>query len=215
MRGRRSGESNHHRCQRVTRMSAETAETAATAATAPQRQPVPTLIALANATIPRRPVGARTAITVNPFDSHSDAVALLEPLGLEQELGADEVDNLRALAAEARAITEVLVSNRRPPSIDTLNRLARQASATQTLRIGPDGALTADVRWHAATAVAELACRIVSELGRLDPTRLGHCAREPCDLLFYDAPRSRTQRWHNESPCGMRERKDRWRKATG
>jgi predicted RNA-binding Zn ribbon-like protein len=61
----------------------------------------------------------------------------------------------------------------------------------------------------------ELACRIVAELGRLEPARLRHCAREACDLLFYDTTRSRTQRWHSESPCGLRERQDRWRKATG
>jgi len=182
---------------------------------APQRQPVPALIALSNATRPRRPVGVRTAITVDPFGSHPDAVALLEPLGLKPRLDTDEVDDLRALAAETRAITEAFISNRRPPSIDTLNRFARQASATQTLRIDPDGTLTADIRWQAATAVAELASRIVAELGRLDPTRLRHCAREPCDLLFYDTTRSRTQRWHSESPCGLRERQDRWRKTTG
>jgi len=188
---------------------------AETATTTPQRRPVPTLIVLSNATRPRRPSNTRAAITVNPFDSHAVAVALLEPLALVQHLDAGEVDDLRALAAETRAITEALVSNRRPPSIATLNRLAGQASATRTVRIAPDGTLSADVRWHAATAVAELACRIVAELGRLDPARLRHCAREPCDLLFYDTTRSRTQRWHSESPCGQRERQDRWRKTTG
>lgn len=73
---------------------------------------------------------------MDSFGSHADAVALLEPLGLEQQLDADEVDDLRALAAEIRAITEALVSNRRAPSFDILNRLAGQVSATQTLRIG-------------------------------------------------------------------------------
>lgn len=188
---------------------------AETTATTPQRWPVPTLIVLANATRPRRPPNTRAAITVSPFDSHSVAVALLEPLALAQRLDEGEVDDLRALAAETQAITEALLSNKRPPSIATLNRLAGQASATRTVRIAPDGTLSADVRWHAATAVAELACRIVAELGRLDPSRLRHCAREPCDLLFYDTTRSRTQRWHSESPCGQRERQDRWRKTTG
>jgi hypothetical protein len=111
-----------------------------TTATAPHRQPVPTLIALSNATRPRRPPGARTAITFDPFGSYADAVALLEPLGLEQRLGTDELGDLRALAAETRAITEALLSNRRAPSIAALNRLARQATATQTLRTR--------ARWH-------------------------------------------------------------------
>jgi predicted RNA-binding Zn ribbon-like protein len=172
---------------------------------------VPTLIALSNATRPRRPAGVRTAFTVDPFGSQAAAVALLEPLGLAQPLDASELDDLKALADETRAITDALVGNRRPPAISTLNRLAEQAIATQTLHIGPDGALTADVTWRAASAVAELACRIVAELGRLEPARLRHCSREACDLLFYDTTRSRTQRWHSESPCGLRERQARWR----
>jgi CGNR zinc finger len=200
----------------MTRMPPDTTAgtTARTAArTTPQRQPVPALITLSNATRPRRPSGARRATTLDPFGSHSAAVSLLEPLGLSQPLRTGELGDLKALAAETRAITEALVSGRRPPSIRTLNRLARRASATQALHVGPDGTLTADVRWHAATAVAELASRIVSELGRLEPGRLRHCAREACDLIFYDTTRSRTQRWHSESPCGLRERQDRLRKA--
>jgi predicted RNA-binding Zn ribbon-like protein len=179
--------------------------------TIPEREPVPALIALANATRPRRPAGVRTATATDPFGSHAAAVALLEPLRLSRPPGPDELDDLRALAEQARAITEALVNGQPPPGAGTLNRLAGQASATRTLRIGSDGTLTEDVRWHAASAVAELACQIVAECGRLDPARLRHCAREACDLLFYDATRSRTQRWHSESPCGLRERQDRWR----
>jgi hypothetical protein len=181
--------------------------------TTPQRWQVPALIALSNATRPRRPAGARTATAADPFGSYTAAVALLEPLELSRPLSIDELDDLKVLADETRAITEALVNDRRPPRISTINRLAEQASATQTLHIGPDGTLTADVRWHAASAVAELACLIVAELGRLDPARLRYCSREACDLLFYDTTRSRTQRWHSESPCGLRERQDRWRKT--
>lgn len=184
-----------------------------TAKTTPERQPVPTLIALSNAARPLRPPGSRTATTADPFRSHTAAMALLEPLGLSQPPGPDELDDLRALAGETRAVAEALAAGRRPPGISTLNRLAQQASASQTLRIGPDGTMTADVRWRAPSAAAELACRIVAELGRLDPARLRHCAREACDLLFYDTTRSRTQRWHSESPCGLRERQVRWKAA--
>lgn len=182
--------------------------------TTPQRQPVPALISLSNAARPRRPAGVRTATTADPFGSYTAAVALLEPLGLSQPLGTEELDDLKALADETQAIAEALVSSRRPPGIGTVNRLAEQASATRTLHVGPDGTLTADVRWHAASAVAELAYRIVAELGRLDPARLRHCSREACDLLFYDTTRPGTQRWHSESPCGVRERQIRWRKST-
>ncbi|SDN46157.1 CGNR zinc finger domain-containing protein [Actinacidiphila guanduensis] len=181
----------------------------------PQRRPVPALIALSNATRARRPAGVRRQITVDHFVSCGAARALLEPLGLAHELAAGDLEPLRALADETRAITDALVAGRRPPAATALNRLAEQARATQTLQVAPDGSLTADIRWHADTALAELACRIVTELGRLDPARLRYCAREACDLLFYDTTRSRNQRWHSESPCGLRERQDRWRRMTG
>ena len=183
-----------------------------TSKAAPERQPVPTLVTLSNATRARRPAGARAAVVPDPFGSYTAALALVEPLGLAQPLGARELGDLKALASEARAVTDALISNKPLPSVSTLNRLGAQASANQVLHIGPDGTLTADIRWHAPSAVAELACRMVTELGRLDPARLRRCAREPCELVFYDTTRSRTQRWHSESPCGLRERQDRWRK---
>lgn len=176
----------------------------------PQRQPVPTVIALANATRPRRPPGARVATAVDPFASHAAALALVQPLGLSRALGRDELDDLRALASETRTIAEALMGGRRPPSVRTLNRLAARAGATEALQVQPDGTLTVVVHRQADTAVTELAQRLVEELGRLDPMRLRHCAREACDLLFYDTTRSRTQRWHSESPCGNRERQDRF-----
>lgn len=176
----------------------------------PQREPVPALITLANATRPRRPPGVREATAPDPFASHADAVALVGPLGLSRALGGDELDDLRALAQEVRAIADALIAGRRPPSVRTLNRLAARTGAIETLRVEPNGRLAVVVERHAETAVGELAHRLVEELGRLDPARLRHCAREACDLLFYDTTRSRTQRWHSESPCGNRERQDRF-----
>lgn len=184
-----------------------------TARTPPQRQPVPTLIALANATRPRRPPGARTATAADPFATYPAALALVEPLGLSRRLSGDELGDLKALVHETQAITEALASGGPLPPIRTVNRLAERARATQTLHVGEDGSLIADVRWSADSAVVELAHRIVAELARLDPTRLRHCAREACDMLFYDTTRSRTQRWHSESPCGTRERQERWRRG--
>ncbi|HYB26212.1 MAG TPA: CGNR zinc finger domain-containing protein [Solirubrobacteraceae bacterium] len=37
------------------------------------------------------------------------------------------------------------------------------------------------------------------------------CERPECRLLFYGTTRSATQRWHAESPCGVRERQWRYR----
>ncbi len=151
---------------------------------------------------------------MSPFGDCDAARTLLEPLGLSRRLEPGELDDLRALAHETQAITDSLLRNDRPGGVGTLNRLAAGARAEQTLRIEPDGGLVAELRWQAPSAVAELACRIVTELGYLDPARLRRCAREACDLLFYDTTRSRTQRWHSDTPCGLRERQERWRKAT-
>ncbi len=183
--------------------------------TAPQRQPIPVLLALANARQPRRPAGARESKVPNPFASYPAARALLEPLNLSQPLAEEELEDLAALADQTLAIAEALIGRRPLPELDVLNRFAGQAHATQELRASSDGTLRAELRWRASSAVSELANRIVTEVGRLDPARLRRCSRQECNLLFYDTTRSGTQRWHSESPCGLRERQARWRKAGG
>jgi hypothetical protein len=177
----------------------------------PQREPAPALVTLANAARPRRPAGVRAAYAADPFASHAAAVELLAPLGLSRPLGEDELDDLRRLADETRKITDALVGDGPLPGLEIVNRLAGQANATRSLRVTPDGSLATEVQWHVASAAAELASRIVAELGRIDPTRLRFCARDVCDLLFYDVTRSKTQRWHSDSPCGARERQERWK----
>lgn len=179
----------------------------------PQRWPVPALITLANAKRARRLAGARSATAADPFDNLDAACGLLEPLGLTNPLKPEDLADLKVLADQTRAITDSLASGERPGSVSNLNRLAAAARADQTLQVDADGNLFAELHWEASTAVAELACRIVTELGRLDPSRLRRCAREACDLLFYDVTRSSTQRWHSDTPCGLRERQERWRKA--
>lgn len=182
--------------------------------TTPQREPVPVLLTLANARQPRRPAGAGERRAIDPFASYPAARALLEPLGLSRPLAEDQLGDLAVLADHALAIAEALIGQRPLPDLGPINRLAEKASATQTLRLQPDGTLSAELRWHADSVVSELARSIVAELGRLDPARLRRCSRQACDLLFYDTTRPGTQRWHSESPCGLRERQARWRRAS-
>ena len=61
------------------------------------------------------------------------------------------------------------------------------------------------------SAVAALLVAVIRELGELEPSRLRRCARPECGLVYYDATRSATQRWHAERPCGLRERQRRHR----
>lgn len=76
-----------------------------------------------------------------------------------------------------------------------------------------DGRLRQTLAWDDRSVAAGLARRLAAELASLEPKRLRRCARTECDLVFYDATRSRTQVWHAEDPCGWRERQLR-RRAT-
>jgi predicted RNA-binding Zn ribbon-like protein len=86
-----------------------------------------------------------------------------------------------------------------------INALARGSTAHVELT-ATNGGLCRQLVWHDVSIAAGLARRLVEELAALEPTRLRRCARAECSLLFYDATRSRTRRWHAEDPCGWRER---------
>jgi predicted RNA-binding Zn ribbon-like protein len=167
-----------------------------------------TLLHLANLTVARRPAGSPT--------SRPDPLAT--PAGAAREFGlsaitAAQLQQLRELHRTVVALTEALLGGHSPTRpIARLNRLARSSAATARLR-EDDGRLVVDLRWSDATPAAQLARRVVMELAEIDPTRLRRCQRRECDLLFYDTTRSATRRWHAESPCGIRERQRRHRRA--
>jgi predicted RNA-binding Zn ribbon-like protein len=81
------------------------------------------------------------------------------------------------------------------------------------LDAGEDQTLRARLDWSEPSPAATLARKVALELGEIDVTRLKRCERPACNLVFYDATRSGTQRWHAESPCGNRERQRRHRAA--
>jgi hypothetical protein len=126
-------------------------------------------------------------------------------------------DDLPALARLAGAVSELAdgLTLRRPPAsraVGIVNELA--AGCTGTLRLVISGHAVQSARgWHDPDPVAGLARRVIEELGDIDLSRLRQCQRKECDLLFFDMTRSRTQRWHAESPCGWLERQHR-RRAT-
>ena len=122
--------------------------------------------------------------------------------------------DLGALRALHRAIVPVVdaLIDGSPPPLDALNDLAARAPAVYGLeRGGSDGELHAVISPKRDSAVARLVLGVVRELGELEPSRLRRCERPECRLAFYDATRSATQRWHAESPCGLRERQRRHR----
>jgi predicted RNA-binding Zn ribbon-like protein len=94
-----------------------------------------------------------------------------------------------------------------------LTRLARPSVATVRLDVGDDQILRARLKWSEPTPAATLARRLALELAEIDVARLKRCERAACNLVFYDTTRSGTRRWHAESPCGNRERQQRYRAA--
>lgn len=177
------------------------------------RQPIPVVIALANAGRSTRPPGARTPQQDEGFSTLDSAAAILRELLPGQPLSESDLSGIDNLAQQVRAITSAVIAGERP-RLDVLNRIAARATAGRVLRADSDGTLKATLEWKAAPPAAELARRAIEELGRLDPARLRVCARPECSLLFYDTTRPNTQRWHSDAPCGWRERQRRRRSTS-
>ena len=117
---------------------------------------------------------------------------------------ADAISEL----ADCLALGQPTVSS----AVDIVNELASGCTGTVQLVIS-GRAVQGAVGWHDPDPVAGLARRVIGELDGIDLSRLRQCQRKECDLLFFDLTRSRSQRWHAESPCGWLERQHR-RRAT-
>jgi predicted RNA-binding Zn ribbon-like protein len=162
------------------------------------------VVALANARAKRRPPHARSAVEHDALTDTARANVLLAPF-LDDPLEEHELPAVRALQRATVAAVDALIDASEPP-VEGLT-----TPAVYELDRGPDGTLTATVRPMRASAPASLVIAVIRELSELDPSRLRRCARPECSLVFYDVTRSGTQRWHAESPCGLRERQRRHR----
>lgn len=169
------------------------------------------LVALANLQRRRRGDTAPRA----PFADPGQARRTLAEDGVATS-GLTQGD-LPALTRLADAISELAdgLALRRPPAsraVAVVNELAAGCTGTAQLIIG-GLAVQSALGWHDPDPVAGLARRVISEFDGIDLSRLRQCQRKECDLLFFDTTRSRSQRWHAESPCGWLERQHR-RRAT-
>lgn len=134
---------------------------------------------------------------------------LLAPF-LARPVAARELPALHELQRAVSAIIDALIDGS-PAPLEALNRLAAQHPAERALEQGAGGILHVRLRLNRASAAAILTQRAISELEGLDPGRLRRCSRPECRLVFYDLTRSGTRRWHDERPCGLRERQRRHR----
>jgi predicted RNA-binding Zn ribbon-like protein len=133
------------------------------------------------------------------------AGAYLRASGFEladTDLGADEL----ALLHRVRdALTTIL--GRDAPQVEAAWDSLREVAAESPVVIvpGPGPRTTLEPTAPGARGVVE---RVLADVhaaiagGRFDRLRL--CAFEPCSGAFYDATRSRTQRWHSYATCGNR-----------
>jgi predicted RNA-binding Zn ribbon-like protein len=168
------------------------------------------LLTLANLTVPRKPDRGPT-IHPDPLAGRATAA---HALGLRR-LDTSQLGALRELHETIVQLVDRLLSGRpvaRPAA--RLTSLAQPSIATVSLDVSKDQTLRAQLKWSEPTPAATLARRVALELAEIDVARLKRCERPACNLVFYDATRSGTQRWHAESPCGNRERQRRYRSAS-
>lgn len=167
------------------------------------------VVELANARAPRRPPRARAPVAYDSLADAASANKLLRSF-LDRPVKPHELKAVRALQAAVVAVVDALITGS-PPPVEALNALAARELATYALECQYDGTLRTTLRPQRPSAAAALLITVMDELSKLEPSRLRRCARHECNLVFYDATRSGTQRWHAESPCGVRERQRRHR----
>jgi predicted RNA-binding Zn ribbon-like protein len=137
--------------------------------------------------------------------SGESAAALLESLGLGagslDDVGLERLRRLRDLLA-VLADREV-DDGRRGEAWDAVNEIA--AGVPTVVRFVSDE--ESAVR-PAGEGVDSIVGGLIADLDRAVSSgtwkRVRLCAYEPCKSAFYDATRSRTQRWHSYEVCGNR-----------
>jgi predicted RNA-binding Zn ribbon-like protein len=167
------------------------------------------VVALANAQATKRPTHARTAVAHDALSDAASASELLKPF-LDDPVDPHELAAVRAVHRAVVAIVDGLIDGSQAP-LEALNALAAREPVIYALERQPDGKLHTTLRPKRASAAAMLLVRLMVELSDLEPSRLRRCARPQCRLVFYDATRSATRRWHADRPCGLRERQRRHR----
>jgi len=169
-----------------------------------------TLLRLANLTVPRKP-DRRPTLHPDPLAGPATAA---QALGLRR-VEAAQLTDLRELHETVVQLVDGLLGGRPVPRpAARLTTLAGPSSATVRLEVTENQNLRAQLDWSEPTPAATLARRVALELGEIDLARLKRCERPACNLVFYDATRPGTQRWHADSPCGNRERQRRHRAAS-
>ncbi len=161
------------------------------------------LLVLANLGRPRRPSGMAAPHSEPILPDSAVATAQLASV-VDRPVATDDLADLRRLQRAAVHAAEAILAHEALECAE-INALAAGSYAHIEL-VETGGVPRSQEIWTDTSFTAALARQLIEELSALEPDRLRRCARPECDLLFYDTTRSRTRRWHDEDPCGWRER---------
>ena len=113
------------------------------------------------------------------------------------ELGADDLDGIRALRADLRHLASV-----RHDGADTRPDVPLQ-SATAALQLNSDGVVVMRPRGNGARQVTSLVLSVIYRAQLADTWRRIKLCRNPkCAAVFYDRSRNNSGVWHDVRVCG-------------
>jgi predicted RNA-binding Zn ribbon-like protein len=165
--------------------------------------PAPTGVRLIIDFVNSRPVIGRPDLLGDP----TTASAYLRQCGLPEDAARLSKATLRRARGLRDALVDALGSDPGDPerlaSWQLVNDLAADTPLTVTFQPGPSTALK-PARDEPHPIVGRLIADVHAAIAADQWTRLHLCANDACQVAFYDASRSRTQRWHSYETCGNR-----------
>jgi predicted RNA-binding Zn ribbon-like protein len=133
------------------------------------------------------------------------ATRLIEELGIaDVQIGAVGLERLRRLRDALTVLADREPNERGSTRAwDAMNDIA--AGVPTTVRfVSDDESTIAPAGTGVNAAIGALVADLHSAVKSGHWSRVRLCAYEPCSAAFYDATRSRTQRWHSYAACGNR-----------
>ncbi|HEY7414326.1 MAG TPA: CGNR zinc finger domain-containing protein [Ktedonobacteraceae bacterium] len=164
----------------------------------------PTLVlALANTGKEYRSSRQTIATSSNPFTNLEATRDLLRSWEISGQVGEADLEQLQEVQKALQSFISGCEKHdhRFRNALEALNQFAAQCHWVHQL--SETGTLVEKLSGPIAAVVA---ARCVTELSKVDFTRLKTCCWPPCELVFYDATRNRSAKWHAENPCGWRAR---------
>jgi predicted RNA-binding Zn ribbon-like protein len=133
------------------------------------------------------------------------ATRLLEELGIANvRIGAVGLERLRRLRDALTVLADRERNERgRTCAWDAMNDIAGTVATTVRF-VSDDESTIAPAGTGVDSAIGALIADLHTAVKSGHWTRVRLCAYEPCSAAFYDATRSRTQRWHSYAACGNR-----------